>query len=97
MSSISDGAQTTTAKIPTPFDELTSAIEQLRAEVSSLHESIVCSHAKLYGDYNFPPSSEKDEQAKEPGRVSILTGNIQRIRETVRITFEVAESIEQKS
>ncbi len=97
MNSVEAPPQTTTAIVPTPFDALTSAIEQLRAEVSSLHESIVCSHAKLYGDFNFPPSNEKDEQAEEPGRVSVLTRNIQRIRETVRITFEVAESIEQKS
>ena len=99
MNPVSGEAQVVTARAPVPLDELNSAIEQLATEVTTLFESVSLSHTKLYGDYNFPPTSDEKEKLRidTPGRINQLTRDVQGILGGVRNAFAVAESIEQKS
>ena len=94
--------ETGTAKMASPAppnvtDVLSSTIQTLNDRVATLQSIINNAHSKLFGDYVAAPDPAEDRESAAPGRLPMLTRDLESIIDIVQSVLRVAESIENQS
>ena len=78
-----------------PSERLQQALNQLAEAVDRVHGAVSRTHSATYGEFNYPPSADANTEAPVPaGRVASFQETVNNIHVQVRLTEQIAESLE---
>lgn len=82
---------------PTTTDVLSNTIQTLNDRVEALRSTVDRAHSKLFGDHVASPEPGVDQAPAVPGRVPLLTRDLEAIIDIVQRVLQVAESIDNQA
>ncbi len=78
-----------------PNERLAGALSELAEAVDRVHGAVSRAHGVMYGEFDHPPNSRKEEDTPVPaGRVAALQEKVSCIHAQVRLAEEIAEALE---
>ena len=97
MSSGATGTKMASPAPPNVTDVLGSTIQTLNDRIATLQSTINSAHSKLFGDHVTNPDPVVDQAPAAPGRLPLLTRDLEAIIDIVQSVLQVAESIDNQS
>jgi len=82
---------------PNTTDVLSSTIQTLNDRIEALRASVDSAHTKLFGDYVVNLKGDEEKAPTSPGRLALLTRDLEGIIDIVQGALKIAESLDNQA